>query len=163
MTTKVHRWFPLLVLLASMLSARLSGETATRIVSGIVVTAQEEAVPGVTVTASTGAFKQQTETDEQGGFVVNVPAGSVTLSVTGQDVQPCALQVAGTEAVHDRRIHIQYRIAPVHDSMTITASALDPSIDNRNGSVYKNTLFSRDDQIFDTLAAGINAGQHEGG
>jgi len=33
----------------------------------------------------------------------------------------------------------------------------------RNDAVYKNTLFNRDDQIFDTLAAGINAGQHEGG
>src|SRR4029077_4529310 len=54
-------------------------------------------------------------------------------------------------------------IAPIHESMVITATSLEPEIDRRNGTIYKNTLFVRDDQIFDTLAAGINAGQHEGG
>src|SRR5258708_38966679 len=47
--------------------------------------------------------------------------------------------------------------------MVISASQLNPTIDQRNDNVYKSSLFSRDDQIFDTLAAGINAGQHEGG
>ena len=47
--------------------------------------------------------------------------------------------------------------------MVISASALNPTLDQRNDNVYKSTLFNRDDQIFDTLAAGINAGQHEGG
>src|SRR6185295_1822019 len=32
-----------------------------------------------------------------------------------------------------------------------------------DGEVYNRTLLSRDDQLFKTLAAGINAGQHEGG
>ena len=45
----------------------------------------------------------------------------------------------------------------------ISATALNPTIDQRNDAVYSKTLFSRDDQIFDTLAAGINTGQHEGG
>jgi len=36
-------------------------------------------------------------------------------------------------------------------------------IDRRNEAVYRDTLFSRDDQVFHTLDAGINAGQHEGG
>jgi hypothetical protein len=70
------------------------------------------------------------------------------------------------EAVDPRQkveLHIHYSITPVHDSIVITATALDPTIDRRNDAIYKNTLFSRDDQIFDTLAAGINAGQHEGG
>src|SRR5947207_3670455 len=59
-------------------------------------------------------------------------------------------------------LHIHYSIALVDDSIVITATTLDP-LDRRNDAIYKNTLFSRDDQIFDTLAAGINAGQHEGG
>ena len=45
----------------------------------------------------------------------------------------------------------------------ISASQLDPVIDRRNEAVYRDTLFSRDDQVFHTLDAGINAGQHEGG
>src|SRR4029453_6775493 len=48
-------------------------------------------------------------------------------------------------------------------SMVIQASALDPGIERRNNEIYKSTLFSRDDQVFNTLDAGINAGQHEGG
>ncbi|HMS41368.1 MAG TPA: TonB-dependent receptor, partial [Pyrinomonadaceae bacterium] len=33
----------------------------------------------------------------------------------------------------------------------------------RNDAVYRNFLFNRDDQIIQSLNAGINAGQHEGG
>ena len=48
-------------------------------------------------------------------------------------------------------------------TLVITATAADPAIDRRNDTVYKNTLFMRDDQLFETLDSGINAGQHEGG
>jgi hypothetical protein len=58
---------------------------------------------------------------------------------------------------------VSYLIPPLHDTIVIEASALEPGIARRNDAVYKNTLFSRDDQIFQTLEAGINAGQHEGG
>ena len=54
-------------------------------------------------------------------------------------------------------------IPKVHTSVVITDTVLEPSVDRRNQAVFKDTLFSRDDQIFHQLAAGINAGQHEGG
>ena len=54
-------------------------------------------------------------------------------------------------------------IPAVHTSVTITATPVEPAIDHRNGEVFQQTLFSRDDQIFHQLNAGINAGQHEGG
>jgi len=54
-------------------------------------------------------------------------------------------------------------LAPVHESIVITATPLGPMIDFRQGEVFEKTLFSRDDQIFHLLHAGINAGQHEGG
>lgn len=54
-------------------------------------------------------------------------------------------------------------IPPVHTSIVITASPIEPSIDRRNAEVFQQTLFSRDDQVFHQLNAGINAGQHEGG
>ena len=47
--------------------------------------------------------------------------------------------------------------------MTITDDALSPEIERRNDAIYKNNLFGRDDQLIQTLNAGINAGQHEGG
>jgi outer membrane receptor protein involved in Fe transport len=49
------------------------------------------------------------------------------------------------------------------ETIIVTAESADPAIDRRNDTVYKNTLFLRDDQLFDTLDGGINAGQHEGG
>ena len=54
-------------------------------------------------------------------------------------------------------------IPKVHTSVVITDTVLEPSVDRRNQAVFKDTLFSRDDQIFHQLAAGINVGQHEGG
>lgn len=54
-------------------------------------------------------------------------------------------------------------IPPVHTSIVITASPVEPRIDYRNAEVFQQTLFSRDDQVFHQLNAGINAGQHEGG
>src|SRR3954447_18144663 len=54
-------------------------------------------------------------------------------------------------------------ISPIHTSIVITASPTQPDVDHRNSEVFDRTLFSRDDQIFHVLDAGINAGQHEGG
>lgn len=57
----------------------------------------------------------------------------------------------------------QVLIPPVHTSIVITASPLEPKIDYLNKEVFGQTLFSRDDQVFHQLNGGINAGQHEGG
>ncbi len=54
-------------------------------------------------------------------------------------------------------------IQPLHTSIVITASPVEPTFDRRNSEVFDRTLFSRDDQLFHVLDAGINAGQHEGG
>ena len=54
-------------------------------------------------------------------------------------------------------------IAPFKTTIVITASPVEPTLDRRNAEVFSRTLFSRDDQIFHVLDAGINAGQHEGG
>src|SRR5256714_12953320 len=54
-------------------------------------------------------------------------------------------------------------IDPVKTTIVITAAPVEPTLDRRNADVFSRTLFSRDDQIFHVLDAGINAGQHEGG
>lgn len=51
----------------------------------------------------------------------------------------------------------------VKTTVVITAKPIEPTLDYRNAEVFQQTLFSRDDQIFHQLNAGINAGQHEGG
>src|SRR3982751_1338320 len=55
-------------------------------------------------------------------------------------------------------------IPKLHTSIVITASPTQqPDVDRRNSEVFNRTLFTRDDQVFHVLDAGINAGQHEGG
>ncbi len=54
-------------------------------------------------------------------------------------------------------------VEPLHTSITINATPVEPAFDLRNSEVFSQTLFSRDDQIFQALDSGINAGQHEGG
>jgi len=54
-------------------------------------------------------------------------------------------------------------LEPVRESITIRASPLGPRLDSRSAEIFNRTLFTRDDQVFHLLGAGINAGQHEGG
>ncbi len=55
------------------------------------------------------------------------------------------------------------KIEVLKTTIVITAKPVEPGVDRRNSDVFTRTLFSRDDQIFHVLDAGINAGQHEGG
>jgi hypothetical protein len=48
-------------------------------------------------------------------------------------------------------------------SIEVRATPIEPALDRRNSEVYTRTLFTRDDQVFHLLDAGISAGQHEGG
>src|SRR3954463_11102102 len=54
-------------------------------------------------------------------------------------------------------------IEPVKTTIVITAKPVEPAVERRDSEVFERTLFSRDDQIFHVLDAGIDAGQHEGG
>ncbi len=55
------------------------------------------------------------------------------------------------------------QVALQRQSIVITAKTLEPAIDLRNAEVFNRTLFTRDDQLFQQMNAGISAGQHEGG
>src|SRR5438876_3371830 len=57
----------------------------------------------------------------------------------------------------------EVKVPVLRQSVVITSSPVEPTIDRRNAEIFERTLFSRDDQIFHVPDAGINAGQHEGG
>jgi len=71
-----------------------------------------------------------------------------------------ALWITSAAAQNDQEKVV---IPKLLQSIVITASPLEPSLDRRNAEVFNRTLFSRDDQLFHVLDAGISAGQHEGG
>ncbi len=134
-----------------------------RRVSGVVVTRKDEAVRGVTVIGQTPSGESRTMTNEDGQFELNLPAGALTLRVEGKNVAPLQRIIPETETTANGVLVIDFTIPPLHQSLVIVASALQPEIERRNEEVYRRTLFARDDQLLDTLAAGINVGQHEGG
>jgi outer membrane receptor protein involved in Fe transport len=128
---------------------------------GRVRTKAGEAVPAVTVTATTASSKIDATTDADGNFSLITPNEMVTLTVMGNYIVSVPVHLPGP--TKDIELIVSYTIPPLHESLVISATALNPAIDQRNENIYKNTLFNRDDQILDTLAAGINTGQHEGG
>ena len=153
-----------LLLLLTSTALRSQPGSIFRLVSGTVVTGNDhEVVPDVTVTAEYPSGKSEATTDAKGSFRLRVPQETVKLKVTGKYVALQETIVTASGISENLQIQVSYAIPPVHEHLVISATALDPTIDQRNDNVYKSTLFSRDDQIFDTLAAGINAGQHEGG
>ncbi|MBI4474557.1 MAG: TonB-dependent receptor [Acidobacteria bacterium] len=54
-------------------------------------------------------------------------------------------------------------IQPIRESVLVIAPVFQPGIEIKSDEIYRRTLFSRDDQLLETLNSGINAGQHEGG
>jgi outer membrane receptor protein involved in Fe transport len=152
-----------LLLVAAVSSSMSAQSSPGQQITGKVINERSEVVAGALVTALAGTIQREAKTDQKGQFSLEVPAGDVELRVRGDYIVEQEIALNNNDARQNLQIVIQYAIQPLRDSIVITATALDPTIDRRNDTVYKNTLFNRDDQIFDTLAAGINAGQHEGG
>lgn len=134
-----------------------------RLVSGVVVNERSEAVVGAAVLAEWEDGNRTAVTNERGAFSFRAPAGTVSLIVTGKYVAQFQLRLSAEEPSQALRLQIHYQIPSARETLIITASIVDPTIDRRNDTVYTNTLFLRDDQLFETLDSGINAGQHEGG
>jgi hypothetical protein len=154
----------LFLLVASVFVARLFAQSpALRAVTGIVLTERNEAVPGAIVAANWSFGSTEATTDSNGNFRLSAPREALTVDVHGKYLESRPVRLLANDSAEGLELRVAFSIAPVHETLVITATALNPTIDQRNERVYQNTLFSRDDQIFDTLAAGINAGQHEGG
>src|SRR5262245_55058168 len=134
-----------------------------RTVSGYILSQQNERLPGVTVIVSGSTWDARTISDREGYFRIDVPVGAITIRFEGKNVQPFEKTVGRDEPSENLEIKINVVIAPIQESVVIQDTTLNPTIDQRNDTIYKNTLFERDDQLVEGLNAGINAGQHEGG
>lgn len=134
-----------------------------RVLAGVVVNDRAEAVAGATVTAQWRAGRRSVVTDARGAFSLSAPTAPIRLTVTGRFIRANEITVGEEARAQSLELKIHYEIPATEETLVITASVADPAIDRRNDSIYKNTLFLRDDQLFETLGSGINAGQHEGG
>src|SRR6266852_3769156 len=159
-----HLWLLLLILCAfTGDSDSQAALVSLRIVSGVVMTERNEVVPGVTVVAESTSGTAQAVTDASGNFHLRAPQGALKLKVSGKYVIAQEKVLSASETSQGLVLLIRYTIPLVHQSMVITASAMEPQVETHSDEIYKRTLLSRDDQLFETLNAGINAGQHEGG
>src|SRR5436309_7841618 len=134
-----------------------------RLLSGVIVTEKNEPVSGAALSVCSASGELRATTDAAGRFSVMVWRESLTLRIEGKNIERLERHLGPEEKSEDLEIQVRFTVPPVHNTIVIVASALDPGIERRNGAVYKDTLFSRDDQVFHTLDAGIDAGQHEGG
>jgi hypothetical protein len=154
----------LLLLPLALYSGRIFAQSSnTRVVSGTILTAQNEALPGVTILISSASGEQKIQSDDEGNFHATTVNEPVTLKFFGKNIALISKTIELNESAENLQIKVTLIIPLVHASVVIDATALDPSIDRRNAAVYNNTLFLRDDQLLQTLNGGINAGQHEGG
>ena len=123
-------------------------------------------MPGAAVElrlASSGAAVAGTTTDGQGRYGFAAPPGAYELAIQARGFAPAVLKAdiaAGGMTSFDLRFE---KIAAQTSSIVITARTTEPALDLRNAEVFNRTLFTRDDQVFQQLDAGIDAGQHEGG
>jgi hypothetical protein len=133
-------------------------------VAGRVLDPQGSVVPGATVRLeSSSGCHGSTTADRDGQYSFSaVPNGDYRLKAAAPGLatteQP--ITIAGPGTIVDLTLS---QVAAQHQSIVITAKALEPEIDRRNAAVFDRTLFTRDDQAFQQLNAGIDAGQHEGG
>jgi hypothetical protein len=156
--------FTLILAILSLISPQITAQAQSqRTLSGVITTGRNEVVAGATITVRSSAGELTATSDNEGNFKLNVPAEALSMKITGKNIVTLERNIDARELTEQLRFEVRYSIPPVHDSLVIAASQLDPTIDRRNETVYRDTLFSRDDQVFHTLDAGINAGQHEGG
>jgi outer membrane receptor protein involved in Fe transport len=135
-------------------------------VAGRVLDPAGEVVPAAAVElrlASSGAVVASTTSDGQGRYGFAAPPGAYNLAIQAPGFAPA---VRKADIAGDRITSLDLRfekIAAQTSNIVITAQTTEPALDLRNAEVFNRTLFTRDDQVFQQLDAGIDAGQHEGG
>lgn len=137
----------------------------TRVLSGTVVNAQFELAPDVSVEVKTSTETLTAVSDGEGNFSITVPQEALIVKFTGKNISPVTRRFSAEETLTGLQIKISYIIAPINESVTIRANPLTPEIEQRNDEAFdKNKIFvARDDQVINSLNAGISVGQHEGG
>jgi len=135
-------------------------------VSGDVIDPQGQAIPGaiVQLLSEDRVAVAQAKADAQGHYQFPALAPGVYRLVADapgfkalekEIVVQAGVPISQTLQFSELRAQTQ--------SVLVTVKVLEPDVDLRNDEVFDRTLFTRDDQVFKQLNAGINVGQHEGG
>jgi outer membrane receptor protein involved in Fe transport len=155
--------FLFLILISSFLYAQGVAETLVR---GRVLDPQQRAVPNAVVKATDGLGRVRfsTITNEEGRYalkVIGVGSFAFVADVAGfSPVTTDLRELKGESLELDLKLG---ELSKAETILTINERVVEPTVDQRDAAVFNKTLFTRDDQIFQTLGAGLNFGQHAGG
>ena len=140
--------------------------SAVTAVSGRITDPQGKTVPGATVklVLPNDSTVTETRTDDVGQYSIgNLAAGQYRIVATAAGFAAVIKDISLAEG-QAASAGLQFeKLAAQSQSIVIEARVVEPSVDLRNSEVFDRTLFTRDDQVFQQLNAGINVGQHEGG
>lgn len=154
------------VVFAGIFIAGAGALWADATVSGRLADPQNKTVAGAKISATdrAGVVVSKTWTGEEGGYrlKISLPGDYVlTAEQVGFESVKRSVTVAdGESRTEDFQLTA---IAAQSQQIQVSANVLEPGVDLRNAEVFNRTLFTRDDQVFQQLNAGINTGQHEGG
>ncbi len=136
------------------------------LVSGSVLDTQNKPVPNaiVKVVDGLGRLKQTGAANAEGRFNLKI-VGSGTLALVAETVgfEPVTtglLEMKGGSMTVDVKFG---SLSKAELTLTVNERVIEPTVDQRDAAIFNKTLFTRDDQIFQTLGAGLNFGQHAGG
>jgi hypothetical protein len=132
-------------------------------VSGRVLDAQGNVIPGAAVHLDSAGYHLSAIADPEGRYVfTSIPNGDYRLQAEAPGLAAAARNITcgGEPLSIDLTLS---QAAAQHQSIVISAQTLEPAIDMRDSETFDRTLFTRDDQMLQQLNAGIDAGQHEGG
>jgi hypothetical protein len=116
--------------LSLCLVATVAGQSNNaRTLSGVVMTQQNEVVQGVTVLVRSSSGEERALTDAEGRFNFGVPDGPLSLKLFGRNIALVARTIGAEEASENLQVRVTYIVPPVHASVVIEATTLDPAID----------------------------------
>nr|MDQ3374693.1 hypothetical protein [Acidobacteriota bacterium] len=135
--------FPVFLIIGLFLNSDTFAQTQkeTRTLSGTVLTQQFELVPNVSIEVETSGGKLNAVSDAEGAFSLEVPKESLSVKFFGSNIQPVTRIFAQTDRIENLQIKTNYTVSPINENVTIEAETLSPEVEERNDSVYKNTLF----------------------
>ena len=153
-----------LCLLSSAGSA--AAQPAKVTVSGHVLDPGGMAVPKARVKATDGLGRTKAETtaDDAGAYAIQVEAGGLySFVVTAEGFELVATGIRQVNADLGNYNLTFGQLAAATETLNVTATVIEPTVDQRDQEIFRRTLFTRDDQVFQTLGAGLSLGQHAGG
>jgi hypothetical protein len=132
-------------------------EDDTRVVSGTVVNEKSEGVVGATVSAQSQHAQHTATTDNQGNFLLRMPAEAMTLTVSGPSIANFQQTLAASAPSQGLRLQAPQLSGTVVDTSGASIAGATVQVLSANGTVQTTT---QSDPNGSFLISGLSAGDY---